>query len=84
MNHPVPRLRMRIERVSDSTSRRGFIKVSFWRQRQSIVCGCGKKWLSVGVKGKFDIYSQITEAYTYYTSGCIKTEVTFHFILIRR
>jgi hypothetical protein len=57
---------MRVERVSDSTSRRGFIKVSFWRQRQSIVCWCGKKCLFRGVKGKVDIYFQIREADTYY------------------
>jgi hypothetical protein len=70
--------------VSDSASRRGFIEVSFWRQRQSIVCGCSKQCLFGGVKGKVDIYSQITEAYTYHSSGCTKRVATFHFILIKR
>jgi len=75
---------MRAERMSDSTSWRGFIKVSFWRQRQSIVCGCGEKCSFRDVKGKADIYSEIIGADLYYSFGCTKRVLTFRFILFRR
>jgi hypothetical protein len=75
---------MRVERVSDSTSRRGFYKSASSGSVSLLFVGATRSVCLGDVKGKGDIYSQITEADVFYSFGCTKSIVTFHFILIRR